>query len=94
MTPKTAALAYQIWAYANPRGWDCTVREVADHLGISAQTVGIVAQHRDWTGRFRSNGSQEERFARRNSSRALGMTEGYMTRINAAEYRGHAGSEE
>lgn len=56
MTPKTAALRYRIWAYASPKGWDCTYSEVAEHTGVSTQTVVNLARHAGWLERFRGVG--------------------------------------
>ena len=52
--PRTEAMAYRIWGYAAPRGWDCETREVADALGVSPASVGAVARRKGWTNRFRS----------------------------------------
>lgn len=54
MTPRTMALRYMIWAYAKPKGWDVTFNEVADALGISAKSVGAIAQAAGWVERFRA----------------------------------------
>ena len=50
--PRAAALAYRIWAYCTPRGWNCTVREVADDLGESVWTVKKVVQDKKWHDRL------------------------------------------
>ena len=47
------ALAFRVWAYAHPRGWDCTAGEVADALGVSNQAVRGVVVRKHWLGRFR-----------------------------------------
>lgn len=53
MNPKSEALAYRIWAYASPLGWDCTVKDIADELGESWQRVMSICRHRGWIGRLR-----------------------------------------
>lgn len=49
LSPRTQALAYRIWAYCEPLGWDASVRDIAEALGepISAisGTVGIKGWH-------------------------------------------------
>lgn len=57
MAARSEALAYRIWAYCEPREWDCTVREVSDALGVSAKRVASIAHHKGWTERLRVSGS-------------------------------------
>lgn len=54
LSPRSEALAYRIWAYANPLGWDCTAGEVADAIGVSMQAVGHIVRLKKWHGRFRA----------------------------------------
>jgi hypothetical protein len=54
MTPATQALAFRIWQYCEPRGWDCTHGEVAEALGVPRASVSTTAHWRGWAGRFRS----------------------------------------
>lgn len=51
MTPHMEALAYRIWAYANPREWDCSYAEIADGTGISIGMVSQVITQKNWGGR-------------------------------------------
>ena len=53
MTPRTMALRYRIRAYASPRGWDCTLAEVADALGETIATVNATSIRAGWASRFR-----------------------------------------
>ena len=53
VSPKTQALRYRIWAYANPRGWDVTYNEVADAIGEPVRSVASVIQHAKWASRMR-----------------------------------------
>lgn len=53
MTPRTMALRYRIWAYASPRGWDCTLAEVADALGETIPKVNATSIRAGWASRFR-----------------------------------------
>jgi hypothetical protein len=50
---KQMALAYRIWAYCEPRGWDCTISEIADALGVSSQRAQKRLLHSGWLGRVR-----------------------------------------
>lgn len=84
MTPKTAALAYRIWAYANPRGWDCTMAEVADHIGVSPQTVGRIAQVKHWSSRFRGCPIVAEEKARFSDFHRNGMS--YVSRLESTDF--------
>jgi hypothetical protein len=47
------ALAYRIYCYANPRGWDCTATEVADAIRSTPQAVRRVSYLKGWGTRFR-----------------------------------------
>lgn len=51
--PKTKALAYRIWAFAEPLGWNATVREIADHLDVSIQAVINALRYQGWSDRVR-----------------------------------------
>lgn len=52
-SPRRKTIAYRIWCYADPRGWDCTAGEIADALDITYQAVGHVCRIEGWTGRLR-----------------------------------------
>jgi hypothetical protein len=54
VSPRSQRIAFQIWRYAHPLGWDVTVGEVADALRLSYQSVGRIAAHKGWSTRFRS----------------------------------------
>lgn len=59
MTPRTNALAYRIWAWASPRGWDVTAGEIADALSdesgqVTPQMVGSVLRAMGWRTRVRT----------------------------------------
>jgi hypothetical protein len=53
MTPRAEALAYRIWCYCEPRGWDCTHREVADALDVPLKRVSHVCTVKGWASRLR-----------------------------------------
>lgn len=57
MTPRAMRISLQIWAYCDPRGWDCSVKEIAEEIGESWQTVKTVCQHRGWLLRLRRDSS-------------------------------------
>jgi hypothetical protein len=62
MNVKFEALAYRIWASANPRGWDCLMSEVASDIGVPTRVVSATCTVKGWGGRFRpANNSQRER---------------------------------
>jgi hypothetical protein len=54
MNPKSMALAYRIWCYANPLGWDCTAAEIADDLREPVQRVQRICSHRGWNRKLRT----------------------------------------
>lgn len=51
MTPHMEALAYRIWAYANPREWDCSYAEIADGTGVTVNQIHNVIVQKGWGGR-------------------------------------------
>lgn len=52
-TARSNALAYRIWAYASPSGWDCSVAEIASALQVGTKTVANIAYARGWRNRLR-----------------------------------------
>ena len=54
VSAKTQAVLYRIWAFAEPRGWDCTVTEIAEHLNMSASHIGSILKCKaEWRNRLR-----------------------------------------
>ena len=53
-SPRVEALAYRIWAYAEPMGWNVTSRDIADETGIPWQHVVSIVARRNWTTRLRT----------------------------------------
>lgn len=60
MSPKSEAIAFRMWAFATPLGWDTTIREVAEHLDVSTGTARNIAQLKGWLSRFRKGGKGED----------------------------------
>jgi hypothetical protein len=58
MSLRTEVLAFRIWAFAYPRGWDCTLQELADALDESAARIRAVCQVKKWNSRLRGAGAQ------------------------------------
>ena len=54
-SPRVEALAYRIWAYAEPMEWNVTSRDIADALGVSAISVGKIARRKGWLNRLRGD---------------------------------------
>ena len=54
LPPRSEALAYRIWAYANPLGWDCTVPEIAEAVGVKPQSVSMLLFNKGWKSRTRT----------------------------------------
>jgi len=68
--PKSEALAFRIWAYAEPLGWDCTVKDIAEELGESWQRVSRVCVLKGWASRLRNAAiTEEDYFAAINGKR-------------------------
>jgi hypothetical protein len=53
LSPATQALAYRIWAHCQPIGWNCTIMEIADALGVDWHRVNWVLGRKGWSGRVR-----------------------------------------
>ena len=52
--PKTHALAYRIWAYAEPREWNCTVNELANALNENRKSIVAACTAKGWNHRLRT----------------------------------------
>lgn len=50
----TKTLSLRVYGYAMPRGWDLTIAECAEALGVESGRVRRIAQLRRWTSRFRA----------------------------------------
>lgn len=53
MNPRTEAIAFRIWQYAAPKGWDVTLREIADEIGHSVHVIRAIAVRKGWSSRVR-----------------------------------------
>lgn len=51
--PRAMALAYRIWAHAAPRGWNCTIEDLAEAMDVTVQQVGVILYRKGWAGRLR-----------------------------------------
>lgn len=53
MTPRGHAIAFRIWQFCRPLGWDCTLSEVAEELDLPIATVRAIIKLKNWGGRLR-----------------------------------------
>lgn len=53
MNVKLEVLAFRIYQYAHPKGWDCLMSDVADALNVSLSSVRYVSTVKGWNSRFR-----------------------------------------
>lgn len=54
-SPRTEALAYRIWAAAEPLGWNVTTAELAAALDEDVRRVRAVLVYKKWSSRVRSS---------------------------------------
>ena len=54
ISPRSEALAFRIWAYAEPKGWDVLLADVARDLNVDVARVKWVVVAKRWSGRFRA----------------------------------------
>lgn len=54
MNPRSETIAFLVWAYCEPRGWNCTYAECAEHIGCHWRAVVGVARKKGWLNRFRT----------------------------------------
>lgn len=52
---RTETQKFIIWCAAESRGWDLTVRELADMVDMIPQRVGRICAAAGWTHRLRSH---------------------------------------
>lgn len=69
MTPKSEALAFRIWAFCEPQGWNVTPGEIAEAVGATTQRIGRVLAAKGWTDRVRSDA--KDRFQYKRSVRGI-----------------------
>lgn len=53
MNPRTETIAFRIWAYCTPVGWDRTMRQIADDLDLDVPVVRGIMQAKRWSHRAR-----------------------------------------
>jgi hypothetical protein len=53
MTPRAQALAFRIWQYAEPKGWDVSESDISGALGEPAARIRAVIGHKGWGERLR-----------------------------------------
>lgn len=53
-SPRTHAIRFRIWQFAEARSWDVTTREIAEHLGETHSTVVKIAADKGWLHRLRT----------------------------------------
>jgi hypothetical protein len=56
MNVRTEALAFRIWAFAEPKDWDCSIRDIAEYLKETPQRIAAVCRGKSWVARLRSSG--------------------------------------
>lgn len=54
MTPRQQALAFRIWQYCQPLGWNVTTIELANALEQSRYTIHSILRAKGWSNRVRS----------------------------------------
>lgn len=54
MNNRQQGIAFLIWRYADPRGWNVTYGEVAEHLQLSHQEIATISRVKGWANRFRT----------------------------------------
>ena len=54
MTPRRQAIAFRIWSHAEAVGWNITVRELADALGETSDTIRNIVLQKGWRDRLRA----------------------------------------
>lgn len=62
------ALAFRIWQVCQPIGWNITIHEAADRLGVRANAVLGAARVKGWLNRFRTQRLDTSGIAMRNGA--------------------------
>ena len=47
-TLRSEAHAFMVWRIGNSVKWQCTIREIAEELGMSEEGVGHICRKRGW----------------------------------------------
>lgn len=74
-SPRAMALAYRIWGYASPRGWNVTADELADALDETPQQIGVTVRRMGWANRLRASEAVAKRDQRATGPRSYLMAE-------------------
>lgn len=53
LKPKSEALAFRIWAYAKPREWNVTAKELSEALNVTTNAIGAILRAKKWNHRIR-----------------------------------------
>lgn len=54
LDPKRETLAFRIWQYCKPIGWNATAIEIGNAIGASYQSVSGVLVAKGWANRVRT----------------------------------------
>lgn len=90
LKPATEALAFRIWAYAHPLGWNCTIMDVAEALEVHPNRVNGTCVAKGWLRRFRASGAEVARSASQDSP-SNGSANGYAFGTTPTEKVGGVG---
>jgi hypothetical protein len=55
MTPRAQSIAFQIWRYCEPLGWNVTLQELADETNTTKARIGRILKAKKWHTRIRAN---------------------------------------
>jgi hypothetical protein len=53
--PKTEAVAFRIWQYAKPQGWNVTISDIASALDLNRRRVRATLAIKGWSTRVRAS---------------------------------------
>lgn len=59
MKPRMEALAFRVWQTAHPLGWNITIKELAELLGVNWRAICVVIREKKWTNRLRAETIRE-----------------------------------
>lgn len=54
LTPRAHRYAFQIWRFCEPLGWNVTLQDISDEIGLSPNKVSYILNQKGWGSRVRT----------------------------------------
>ena len=55
LTPRAHRYAFQLWRFCEPLGWNVTLQDIADEIGLPPNHVAHILNQKGWSSRVRTS---------------------------------------